>query len=128
MKQNLNRIQSYFPWLILLLGVNAFAALLLWIADARAFSSMAAVLLLFTLLFFSSLCTILVRLERRIEQMFLSLLQNPDAYHEELLQKAAAPSRRASVHRLAENLRDRQDACTKPVSYTHLTLPTTAIV
>ena len=43
MKQNLNRIQSYFPWLILLLGVNAFAALLLWIADARAFSSMAAV-------------------------------------------------------------------------------------
>ena len=113
MKQNLNRIQSYFPWLILLLGVNAFAALLLWIADARAFSSMAAVLLLFTLLFFSSLCTILVRLERRIEQMFLSLLQNPDAYHEELLQKAAAPSRRASVHRLAENLRDRQDACTK---------------
>lgn len=39
MKQNIKLIQRYTPWLLLLLGVDAFAALLLWIADMQAFYS-----------------------------------------------------------------------------------------
>ena len=42
MKRNGSHLRQYLPWLGLLLGVDALAALLLWLADARAFAAMTA--------------------------------------------------------------------------------------
>lgn len=39
MKRNGSHLRQYLPWLGLLLGVDALAALLLWLADARAFAA-----------------------------------------------------------------------------------------
>ena len=41
MKHNGSYLRQYLPWLGLLLGVDALAALLLWLADARAFAAAA---------------------------------------------------------------------------------------
>ena len=57
MKQWPNTLLQYVPWLLLLFGADAFAALLLWIADVQAFYSLASVILLATLLFFSAVCS-----------------------------------------------------------------------
>lgn len=85
MKHKFRRIRQYIPWLLILLAVDAFAALLLWLADVRAFYSLMAMILLATLLFFSTVCVILLRLEHKKEQAFLAFLENPDEQNQELL-------------------------------------------
>lgn len=101
----------YLPWLLLLLGMDAFAALLLWLADARAFSSMTTLLLLATALLFSALCYVLVRLERKRKQAWEDFLRNPDDYHRELLLKAVSPSQREHILLLGSILEDSRRAC-----------------
>ena len=53
MKRNGSYLRQYLPWLGLLLGVDALAALLLWLAAARAFAAMAAVIVLATVFLFA---------------------------------------------------------------------------
>lgn len=55
MKRNGSYLRQYLPWLGLLLGVDALAALLLWLADARAIAAMSAVIVLATV-FCSAAC------------------------------------------------------------------------
>lgn len=110
MKHILKTILQYIPWLVLLLGIDAFAALLLWIADVQAFYSMIMMIALATVLLFFVVCCVLVRLERKKEQAFLAFLDNPDEYHEELLLGTAGPTQRESIRLLAKNLRGSQSA------------------
>ena len=56
MKRNGSHLRQYLPWLWLLLGVDALAALLLWLADARAFAAMTAVIVLATVFLFGGVC------------------------------------------------------------------------
>ena len=53
MKHNGSYLRQYLPWLGLLLGVDALAALLLWLADARAFAATAGVIVLTTVFLFA---------------------------------------------------------------------------
>lgn len=107
---HMKSLLRYLPWLLLLLGLDAFAALLLWLADAQAFYATAAVIFLFTILLFATLCCILIRLERKRKQAFLDFLGSPDEYHEEILLKALPLSQRESVQLLGGTLREKQSA------------------
>lgn len=98
---------SYVPWLLLLFGVSLFAALLLWIADVRAFLSMSVVIMLAGVGLFSAVSYVLIRLERRKEQAFYEFLEQPDEYHEKLLRKAVGPAYQGAVRQLASSLRER---------------------
>ncbi len=108
-KQSIKSLLQYLPWLLLLLGVYAFAALILWIADIQAFRSMSVVMLLAALLFFSVVCFVLIRQEQKKKQAFSDFLHDPDAYHEEILRKAVSRSSQASIRLLGRILRDRQN-------------------
>lgn len=110
MKVNMKYLLPYLPWLLLLLGMDAFAALLLWLADVQAFYSLLAAILLATALLFSALCYVLVRLERKREQAWKDFLHNPDEYHRELLLKAVSPSQREHILLLGSILEDNQNA------------------
>lgn len=110
MKRSFKYISQYLPWLLLLLGVDAFAALLLWITDTQAFYSMLLVIVLATLLLFLALCYALVRLELKKEQAFLSFLDTPDEYHEELLLKNASLAQAERIRLLGNVLREKQTA------------------
>lgn len=106
-------ILQYIPWLLLLLGIDAFAALLLWLADVQAFYAMITAIILATVLLFALVCCILIHRERKREQAFFAFLQNPDAYHEQLLLETVSMAQKESVHLLGETLRDKQLACAK---------------
>lgn len=108
MKQRMKKIQPYIPWLLLLSAVDAFAALLLWIADVQAFYAMAAAIVLATVLLFSLVCGVIIRREQKKEQAFLTFLSNPDAYQEELLLEIVSVTERESVRLLGKILRDKQ--------------------
>lgn len=110
MKIRGKRIRQYAVWLWLLLGVDAFAALLLWIADVQAFRAMVTMILLATVFLFSAVCFVLVRLEEKREQAFWAFLSNPDEYHEELLLGTVPAAWAEAIHLLGETLREQQYA------------------
>ncbi len=113
MKHDHTFLFQYMPWLLLLLGVDASASLLLWLAEAEAFYAMSLLILLGTLFLFCSVCLLLCRTERRKNQMFLSFLSSPDEYQEELLCKAVGPAQRSSVRLLGALLRENKDTCAR---------------
>lgn len=111
MKKNIKIILKYTPWLLLLLGVDVFAALLLWIADVQAFYAMVTVILLATILLFSVVCLVLLHQNRKKERAFLSFLYTPEEYQEELLLKAVSPAEKEYIRLLGKHLRDMEHAC-----------------
>lgn len=108
MKRITKLLLSYMPWLFLLLLIDVFAALLLWLANVQAFYAMIVMIALVTVLLFSLVCGGLIHLERKREQAFLSFLHNPDEYHEELLLETVSVAQRDHIRQLARNLRDKE--------------------
>lgn len=109
MKRNGSYLRQYLPWLGLLLGVDALAALLLWLADARAFAAMAAVIVLATVFLFAGVCAVLCARAKRREQAFTAFLATPDAAHEQALCRLLSPCEAQSAHLLGETLRAAAD-------------------
>ena len=114
MKRNESHLRQYLPWLGLLLGVDALAALLLWLADARAFAAMTAVIVLATVFLFAGVCAVLCARSKRREQAFTAFLTTPDALHEQALCRLLSPAESRSAHLLGETLRRMVDAGTPP--------------
>ncbi|MDO4169962.1 MAG: sensor histidine kinase [Lachnospiraceae bacterium] len=108
MKHHMKMILQYIPWLLLLLGIDVFAALLLWIADVQAFYAMVIVIVLATVIFFSVVCVALIRLERKRGQAFFDFLYDPDEYHEELLLENVSLAQKESIQLLGHMLREQQ--------------------
>lgn len=108
MKRNGSYLRQYLPWLGLLLGVDALAALLLWLTDARAFAAMAAVIVLATVFLFAGVCAVLCARSKRREQAFTAFLTTPDAAHEQALCRLLSPAESQSAHLLGETLRAQQ--------------------
>ena len=108
MKHNGSYLRQYLPWLVLLLGVDALAALLLWLADARAFAATAGVIVLATVFLFACVCAVLCARAKKREQAFSAFLHTPDTAHEQALCRLLAPSEAQSVRLLGETLRAQQ--------------------
>lgn len=108
MKHNGSYLRQYLPWLGLLLGVDALAALLLWLADARAFAATAGVVVLTTVFLFACVCAALCARAKKREQAFSAFLRTPDAAHEQALCRLLAPREAHSVHLLGGTLRAQQ--------------------
>lgn len=113
MKRVIKSLLQYIPWLLLLLGIDLFAALLLWLADVQAFYALLVVIVLVTVLLFTLVCGVLIHWERKKEQAFLTFLYNPDEYHEELLLETVSVAQREYIRELGKTLRDKQLAYTE---------------
>lgn len=111
MKRYLKYLQQHLPWLLLLLGMDAFSSFLLWVADIEAFLALTAAILLASLLLFSAVGAVLIFRENNREKAFLSFLETPDEYNEELLLKSLGSAQAHAVRRLGATLRERQNAC-----------------
>ena len=108
MKRNGSYLRQYLPWLWLLLGVDALAALLLWLADVKAFAAMLTVIVLATVFLFAGVCAVLCARSKRREQAFTAFLTTPDAVHEQALCRLLSPAESRSAHLLGETLRAQQ--------------------
>lgn len=110
MKRNVKLLLKYTPWLLILLIVDAFYAMLLWLADVQAFYAMITVIVLATVLLFSAVCLVLLRQSRKREAAFSAFLHNPEEYQEELLLKTVSPAEKEYIRLLGRNLRDMNHA------------------
>lgn len=59
MKDKWKAVCRYWPWLVLLLGIDGLSALLLWLSDSGAFSVLAPVMLLVTVFLFGAAAVVL---------------------------------------------------------------------
>ena len=113
MKHKLSALYKHLPWLLLLLAVDIFFILLLWISDASAFASLSIVILLASLLLFGTLSFVLDYFEQKKRQAFLDFLTEPDAYHEEKLLRTIPSSEADSIRLLGRILREKELTCNK---------------
>lgn len=107
----LRRLSQYVPWFLLLLGMGAFSCLLLWLADTKAFRACMAAILLASLLLFAAVCAVLLFMEQSRERAFRAFLEEPDEYHEAMLQKAAGAAGESAIRLLGNTLREKEAAC-----------------
>ena len=56
MKQLWHMIERYYPWLLLLLGVDCFCAVILWISDIQVFQTLIGLVVLTSILCFQRFC------------------------------------------------------------------------
>lgn len=110
MKRNWLVFCQYAPWLVLLLGMDGFAALLLWLANVQSFLALSSVILLTTVLLFSVLLVVLRIQEEKRVQAFHTFLKNPDIYHEEALLKTLSAAQADAIRLLGAVLREHQNA------------------
>lgn len=54
MKQLWHMIERYYPWLLLLLGVDCFCAVILWISDIQVFQTLIGLVVLTSILLFGT--------------------------------------------------------------------------
>ena len=77
MKSNWPYIKSYIPFLLVIIFMDIFIALLLFLADIRIFRALFVFLFLSSLIVFSLLCLYLVRKEKRKEKALFNFLSFP---------------------------------------------------
>lgn len=98
----------YAPWLGLLLGVDGFCAILLWLSDVRAFRTLIGLILLVSVLLFALLALVLHTRENVRRERFRELLTDPNPENETRLLSLLSREEGDSIRLLAEVLREGQ--------------------
>lgn len=105
MKHNWKYLRKYFPWLLLILVLDLWTALLLWLVDAEAFGEMLLMQILGSVLLFAGICAYLCRRERQKEELFLEFLYHPDKQREEQIVQQLGKQEGELVRQIGEVLR-----------------------
>lgn len=108
MREICSTFRKNFPWLLLLFCVDAFAALLLWLADAQAFGTLLGIILLFSFLLFAGTLLFAVVQERKKKQRFAAFLSQPDSVQEERLLRCVSRQERQQLEQMIQIFRTQQ--------------------
>ena len=106
MKQLWRITERYYPWLLLLLGVDCFCAIILWISDIQAFQTLIGLVVLTSLLLFSAILFVLNKRETTRRELFRDFLSDPTICNEERLLSAISREEGESIRLLASVLQE----------------------
>lgn len=88
--------------------VDAFSAMLLWLADVRAFKTLLGIILLFSMLLFAAALLFAWFQERKKERFFLAFLTQPDGLGEEQLLSSVSRRERQQLEKMIALLHNQQ--------------------
>jgi signal transduction histidine kinase len=108
MKQFFLTLKRYAPWLCLLLVMDAFSALLLWLSDAKAFGILIGIILLASLVLFYAVVSVVSLREQQKQALFRAFLTEPDAVHTQKLLGIVSQQERQQLLLLASILVEKQ--------------------
>lgn len=108
MKQFWKTLKRYAPWLLLLLTVDAFYALLLWFSNAKAFEGLIGIIVLASLVLFSAIGLAFYLKEQHNRALFQAFLLEPDVVNTEKLLGAVSQQEREQLHLLVSILEKKQ--------------------
>ncbi len=101
-------LKRYTPWLLLLLSLDAFSALLLWLSAAQTFPFLIGIIVLASLILFSATVLVLHLQGQRRRRLFRAFLSEPDAVNTENLLGAVSQQEREQLHLLVTVLEDKR--------------------
>ena len=110
MKQFWRTIERNCPWLLLLLGVDCFCAIILWISDIQVFQILIGLVVLTSIFLFSAVLFVLNKRETTRRELFRDFLSDPTICNEERLLSAISREEGESVRLLAQVLREHKTA------------------
>lgn len=106
MKQFWRIIERYYPWLLLLLGVDCFCFIILWISDIQAFQTLIELVVLTSILLFSAILFVLNKRETTRRELFRDFLSDPTICNEERLLSVVSLEEGESIRLLASVLQE----------------------
>lgn len=106
MKHFRETLSRYAPWLLLLLCVDLFSSLLLWLSDVRAFWTLSCIILLWSLILFTAILLTVSLKERKRQRLFQNFLSDPDAVNEANLLRAVSRQEQEQLRYLSSTLRN----------------------
>ncbi len=109
MKQLRYTIEKHCPWLLLLLGMDCFCAVILWLSEIQAFQSLIGLLVLASILLFSTVLFILNKKEHTRMELFRDFINDPSICNEERLLIAVSRKEAEAIRSLASVLREYQN-------------------
>ena len=109
MKQFWRIIERYYPWLLLLLGVDCFCFIILWISDIQAFQTLIGLVVLTSILLFSVILFVLNKRETTRRELFRDFLSDPTICNEERLLSVISQEEGESIRFLASVLQEHKN-------------------
>ena len=109
MKQFWRIIERYYPWLLLLLGVDCFYSIILWISDIQAFQTLIGLVVLTSILLFSAILFVLNKRETTRRELFRDFLSDPTICNRERLLSAISREEGESIRLLASVLQEHKN-------------------
>ena len=109
MKQFWRIIERYYPWLLLLLGVDCFCFIILWISDIQAFQTLIELVVLTSILLFSAILFVLNKRETTRRELFRDFLSDPTICNEERLLSVISREEGESIRLLASVLQEHKN-------------------
>ena len=109
MKQFWRIIERYYPWLLLLLGVDCFCFIIFWISDIQAFQTLIGLVVLTSILLFSAILFVLNKRETTRRELFRDFLSDPTICNEERLLSVISREEGESIRLLASVLQEHKN-------------------
>ena len=104
-------IEHYYPWLLLLLGLDCFCSILLWIANIQAFKSLVLLIILASIVFFAIIVYILNKRDKSRRELFKNFLSDPNIINKNALLNSVSRDEHESIEALANILEQYENQC-----------------
>lgn len=101
-------VKRYIPWLLIIFAVEGFTAVLLWLADLKAYKALFPLLVAFTMFLFIIISLFLIKIEKKRESSLKNFLLNPDKNNEKALLDSYGPENKESLAFLVETVYKKQ--------------------
>lgn len=108
-KNGVKQLWQDLPWLFLLLALNGFFILLLWVADVQAFRVLIPVMGMATILLFLVVSVWLMGREYRKQKAWETFLNNPDEWTEQALLDLLGGAQKRQIRLLSKVLHQYQE-------------------
>lgn len=111
MKKIWRVIETNLSWLLLLLGIDGFWLLLLWLSDSQKFFALSGLVVLASILLFFVVLFVHCKKEHIRQELFQEFLSDPSVYREERLLHAVSAKEGEGIRLLALVLREQLEKC-----------------
>lgn len=106
-------LKAYIPWLFLLMVMDSFSVLLLWLSDSQAFDALVGFIVLASFVFYSAIVFVLYFKEQNKQRLFQSFLTESDTINTKKLLGAVSEQERERLQILISTLEEKQNRIEK---------------
>lgn len=107
MKNNWMIIKKYLLWLVLLLVMDVFFCIFLWIVDVKALFALSMALILISLLFYVVILSVVVQREKKYKNAFEDYIFAPTEQNEEALVELSGKADKEIILLLGKALKEK---------------------